>query len=151
MLFRSVNNRFNAVFSREFIGTATAAYFADLAERFLPDVELVPGTVVRIGGDKEIQQENAELSEDVLGVISTDPAFKMNSDLEGGAYVAMAGRVPVRVLGTARKGDRLVSAGHGCARVAERAEWTAFNIIGRALENKDTTEEGLIEAVVIAR
>jgi hypothetical protein len=145
------NNRFNAVFSREFIGTATSAYFADLAERFLPEVELVSGTVVTIGGSKEIVQENVELSEEVLGVISTDPAFKMNSDLEGGAYVAMAGRVPVRVVGTAKKGDRLTSAGNGCARVAQRSEWTAFNIIGRALADKHTAEEGLVEAVVIVR
>jgi hypothetical protein len=145
------NNRFNAVFSREFIGTATSAYFADLAERFLPEVELTSGTVVTIGGSKEIVQENVELSEEVLGVISTDPAFKMNSDLEGGAYVAMAGRVPVRVVGIAKKGDRLTSAGNGCARVAQRSEWTAFNIIGRALADKTTAEEGLVEAVVIVR
>jgi hypothetical protein len=145
------NNRFNAVFSREFIGTATSAYFADLAERFLPEVEYMPGTVVTIGGSKEIVQENVELSEEVLGVISTDPAFKMNSDLEGGAYVAMAGRVPVRVVGTAKKGDRLTSAGNGCARVAQRSEWTAFNIIGRTLADKHTADEGLVEAVVIVR
>ena len=62
--------------------------------------------------------------------------------------IAVNGRVPVRVVGAVRKGDRLVSAGMGLARAAERTEITAFNVIGRALENKTTDGEGTIEAIV---
>jgi hypothetical protein len=62
--------------------------------------------------------------------------------------VAMTGRVPVRVIGTVRKGDRLVSAGSGLARAATRGEITAYNVIGRALKDKVTPEEGTVEAIV---
>ena len=62
--------------------------------------------------------------------------------------VAMTGRVPVRVTGTVKKGDRLISAGNGVARAANPGEYTAFNTIGRSLENKTTTGEGIVEATV---
>ena len=62
--------------------------------------------------------------------------------------IAMTGRVPVRVTGRVRKGDRLVSAGYGLARAAARNEWTAYNVIGRAIRDKLTDEEGTVEAIV---
>mgnify|MGYP003349814427 CR=1 FL=1 len=75
----------------------------------------------------------------------------MNGDAGADAThppVAVNGRVPVRVVGTVRKGDRLVSAGQGLARSAKRNEITAFNVIGRSLEDKTTVDEGKIEAIV---
>ena len=60
----------------------------------------------------------------------------------------MSGRVPVRVIGSVNKGDRLVSAGNGLARSATVGEANAFNVIGRALETKITVEEGTVEAIV---
>ena len=62
--------------------------------------------------------------------------------------VAVQGRVPVRVIGMVKKGDRLVSAGNGQARAASRGEISAFNVIGRSLEDKTTIGEGTIEAIV---
>jgi hypothetical protein len=62
--------------------------------------------------------------------------------------VAVTGRVPTKVIGVVRKGDRLVSAGNGVARVAQPGEATMFNVIGRALENKDSDGVGVIEATV---
>jgi hypothetical protein len=62
--------------------------------------------------------------------------------------VAVSGRVPVRVIGRVKKGDRLVSAGNGLARAANRTEITAFNVIGRALADKITQDEGTVEAIV---
>lgn len=62
--------------------------------------------------------------------------------------VAMTGRVPVKTVGIVRKGDRLVSAGNGMARSAKAGEATAFNVIGRSLENKLSTEPGVVEAIV---
>lgn len=140
---------FGTVWATTFSGVSTTAKYADLAEKFLPDVDYAPGTVVKIGGTNEITQEDQDASEDVFGVISTNAAYKMNSELVNGLYVALTGRVPVRVIGTAKKNDRLVSAGNGCARVAQRSEWTAFNIIGRVLEDKNSAEEGLVEAVIV--
>ena len=133
-----------------FIGNAVTALYADLAERFLADQDYPAGTVVMIGGEKEITQCDIENCENVLGVISTEPAYLMNS-LNGGAElkiappVAMVGRVPVRTVGRVQKGDRLVSAGNGCAMAADQSS-TA--VIGRALESKETESESLVEAVV---
>jgi hypothetical protein len=62
--------------------------------------------------------------------------------------VAMTGRVPVKVVGQVRKGDRLVSAGNGMARAAKAGEATAFNVIGRALRDKSDTNDGTVEAIV---
>ena len=142
----SSSNYFNQVFA-----TATTALYADVAERFAADEVLEPGTVVELGGVKEITRSVQDLSENVFGVISTRPAYTMN----GGAGendthppVAMTGRVPVKCVGTIRKGDRLVSAGDGVARAAQSGEATAFNVIGRSLENKHTAELGTIEAIV---
>jgi hypothetical protein len=142
----SSSNYFNRVFA-----TATTALYADVAERFAADELLEPGTVVELGGTKEITRSTEDLSENVFGVISTRPAYTMN----GGAgeddthpAVAMTGRVPVKCVGTVRKGDRLVSAGEGVARAAQPGEATAFNVIGRSLENKHTPELGTIEAIV---
>ena len=142
----SSSNYFNQVFA-----TATTALYADVAERFAADEILEPGTVVELGGIKEITRSTQDLSENVFGVISTRPAYTMN----GGAGendthppVAMTGRVPVKCVGTVRKGDRLVSAGDGVARAAGPGEATAFNVIGRSLENKTTMDIGTIEAIV---
>jgi hypothetical protein len=65
--------------------------------------------------------------------------------------VAMSGRVKVKVIGTLNKGDRLVSAGNGIARAAKPGEATAFNTIGRSLEDKHSLDLGEVEAIVIIR
>ena len=62
--------------------------------------------------------------------------------------VAMSGRVPVKVIGTVNKGDRLVSAGNGLARAALKTEVNNFNVIGRSLETKYSEEQGTVEAIV---
>jgi hypothetical protein len=142
----SSSNFFNRIFA-----TATTALYADVAERFAADEYLEPGTVVELGGSAEITRAQNELSDSVFGVISTHAAYLMN----GGAGsdnthppVAMTGRVPVKVVGVVNKGDRLVSAGNGVARAALPGEATAFNVIGRSLLAKHTTEIGLVEAIV---
>jgi hypothetical protein len=143
--------KFANVWATTFRGTAITANYADLAERFEADVPMVPGTVVELGGVKEITAVVQDLSEAVFGVISTKAGFLMNGiagDDKTHPPIAVNGRVPVRVIGAVRKGDRLVSAGRGLARAATRSEITAFNVIGRALENKTTADEGIIEAVV---
>ena len=142
----SSSNYFNQVFA-----TATTALYADVAERFEADEVMEPGTVVELGGAKEITRSRTDLSENVFGVISTRPAFTMN----GGAGqndthppVAMTGRVPVKVVGQVTKGDRLVSAGNGIARAALAGEPTPFNVIGRSLVDKPTDDLGTVEAIV---
>jgi len=131
--------------------TGINANYADLAERFEADAELSPGTVVELGGSAEITQVNSDLSENVFGVISTRAAYLMNSGAgsdETHPPVAMTGRVPVKVVGQVRKGDRLVAAGAGQARAAEPGEATAFNVIGRSLQDRTDPSPGTVEAIV---
>ena len=135
-------------------GTATAAQYSDVAERFASDSAYTPGTVVALGGAEEITQVNEEASDEVFGVVSSldQAAFKMN----GGAgnddthpYIAMTGRVDVKVIGLVNKGDRLISASvPGYARAATKAECTAFNVIGRALTGKTEAGQGSVLAAV---
>ena len=132
-------------------GTQINANYADVAERFAADMTYTPGTVVELGGTAEITQSVEDLSENVFGVVSTRAAYLMNSGAgtdETHPPIAMTGRVPVRVTGMIRKGDRLVSAGNGLARAARPGEATAFNVIGRALEDRTDTGEGTVEAIV---
>jgi Peptidase_G2, IMC autoproteolytic cleavage domain len=132
-------------------GSRLNATYADLAERFAADDVYDAGTVVSLGGDAEITAVQYELSEDVFGVISDTAAYLMNAaagDDDTHPAVAVSGRVPVKVLGSVKKGDRLVSAGFGLARAAKSGEATPFNVIGRALEDKNSTEIGFVEAFV---
>lgn len=130
------------------------ANYADMAERYEADAIYPPGTVLEIGGEKEVTSVKEELSEDVFGVVSTNSAYLMNSGAgEDSTHpqVALAGRVPVLVTGKIYKGQRLVSAGNGRARGAVKEELTPFNSIGRSLENKYDDGDGVVEAVVIIK
>lgn len=137
--------------SYTFNGTAVRAQYADLAERYHADAVYEYGTVVRIGGSKEITITDKEYCEQVFGVISDKPAYAMNSgagDSKTHPYVALSGRVPVRVVGRVNKGDRLVTSnvpGHAMAGSAG-LNWQF--VIGRALEDKVNDEAGIIEVVV---
>ena len=140
--------KFGTAWINDLRGTATSAKYADLAERYEADAVYAPGTLVRIGGVKEVTIENDIASTEVLGVVSTKPAHLMNSEAGNDQThppVAMIGRVPVRCVGPIAKNDRLVSAGNGCAMAAGSSLGA---VIGRALADKPGDEEGLVEAVV---
>jgi hypothetical protein len=135
-------------------GSRLNATYADLAERFEADMPYAPGTVVELGGDKEITAVVEELSESVFGVISNTAALMMNSasgNDQTHPPVAVSGRVLVKVTGPVKKGERLVSAGNGTARAAKPGEVTAFNTIGRSLAYKEDDGLGTVEAIVIIR
>jgi hypothetical protein len=142
----SSSSFFNRIFA-----TSSSALYADVAERFAADEIMAPGTVVELGGSQEITKSRTELSDAVFGVVSTRAAYLMNAGAgEDDTHppVAMTGRVPVMVIGTVHKGDRLVSAGDGIARAARPGEATAFNTIGRALTHKEDSGRGTVEAIV---
>lgn len=143
--------KFAEIHATTFSGESTSAQYADLAERFAADNVYTPGTLMALGGAEEITQVNEENTENVFGVISSRAAYLMNAgagDNDTHPAIAISGRVPVRVIGEVRKGDRLVSAGNGLARAGSQDEITAFNVVGRALENKYTSNEGLVECFV---
>lgn len=136
-----------------FHGTATRALYADLAERYHADAVYEYGTVVKIGGEKEITATTKEYCGEVFGVISDNPAYGMNSGAgknETHPYVALSGRVPVRVVGKVSKGDRLVtSETKGYAMSAGSSAGVDWQfVIGRALEDKINEEPGIVEVVV---
>lgn len=138
--------KFATIYGTTFSGVSTTAQYADLAENFSADAMYAPGTIVALGGAAEITRVNDELSNDVFGVVSTNPAHLMNAGLSNGTAIALSGRTPVRVQGTVQKGDRLVSAGNGYARAALPGEATSFNTVGRAIESGS---DQLIEAFVV--
>jgi hypothetical protein len=127
---------------------ATAARYADLAEIYASDETYEPGTVVKLGGSAEITQTTSIEDMNVFGVISTDPAYLMNSEAEG-LPVALKGRVPVKVFGKVLKGERLISS-HlpGVAMALGFNEYDPRKVIGRSLEQKTTDNLGVVEAVI---
>jgi len=127
-----------------FQGTATAANYADLAEKYLADVDYEIGTVVSVGGEKEVTA--CKYGDRALGAVSANPAYMMNAELEGGTYIALKGRVPVKVQGAVRKGQRLVAANDGTAVAAVPHANDVFAI---ALESSDNTGVKLIESVIL--
>jgi len=130
-----------------FNGIATSAQYADLAENYLADAEYAPGTVLSFGGDKEVTVSAQDLDQLIAGVVSTNPAYTMNSMLTGdfATPVALLGRVPCRVTGAVTRGAMMVSAGDGTARAESNP--VMGSVIGKALESFDG-DVGVIEIVV---
>ena len=133
-----------------FSGTATQARYADLAERYEADAQYDAGTVVMFGGEKEITMANMEATTKVAGVISTAPAYMMNSEAGNDSthpYIALAGRVPCKVEGPVAKGDLLVAS--NVPGYAKASAFVGGAVIGKALENHNDGY-GVIEVLVIA-
>jgi hypothetical protein len=128
-------------------GSRLQATYADLAEKYVADATYGPGTVLIFGGEHEVTLATEENSSRVAGVVTTNPAYSMNSACEGEHVVeiALQGRVPVKVLGPVYKGDLLVSGANGHATANNLAR--AGTIIGKSLENFTETI-GTIEVAV---
>jgi len=139
---RDSNGDIRAVYFR---GTATAVQGADLAEKYLADKEYEVGTVLVIGGEAEVTA-SVWVGQRAVGVVSEKPGLVMNEELEGGVQVALKGRVPVKVVGQVRKGERLVAAPDGCAMAVEGSNPDTFAV---ALETNLNTEVKIIEALVL--
>ena len=142
----SSTSAFNTIFAR-----ATSALYADLAELYTADSEYVAGTVLVFGGDAEVTESSQSHSTRIAGVVSTEPAHVMNSGLtaEHTVTVALVGRVPCRVVGTINRGDCLVSSDiPGVATALDAVQYQPGVVIGKALANYNSTEPGVIEAVV---
>ena len=132
------------VYANLFQGTATSANYADLAEKYLADADYDVGTVVSVGGAAEVTA--CKLGDRALGAVSANPAYMMNSELEGGTYIALKGRVPVKVNGPVVKGQRLVAGSDGAAQAAYSNHADVFAI---ALESNDQPGVKLVECVVL--
>lgn len=136
----SSGNKFGTIY-----GTATSAKYADLAEKYLADAEYPVGTVMMVGGDAEVTA--SKLGYRAIGVVSENPAYMMNSELEGGTYIALKGRVPVRVVGTIRKGNKVIASDDGLGSVEYVAHSSDYFAI--SLEDSDDTGIKIVECVIL--
>lgn len=125
--------------ANEFVGTATQARFADLAEKYTTEVEYSVGTVVAVCEHEEHEMALATPTSVVAGVISEKPAYLMNAEADGQA-VALKGRVPVRISGPVKKGDKVFVEQDGLASTLGNGD-----LVGVALESNLAQEEKLVE------
>ena len=128
-----------------------ATYSADLAEYYIADKVYEAGTVLVFGGEAEVKVTNSRNDIRVAGVVSANPAYTMNAQLEGkpnAVCIALQGRVPCKVVGKIRKGDLIVTSGIYGVGSAASNDVKVGSVIGKALENYDSDRIGIIEVVV---
>jgi hypothetical protein len=127
--------------------TASSAQYADLAEKYSSDKVYEPGTIVMFGGDAEVTIAS-ERTRAVAGIVSTNPAYLMNSHMEGLTVdVALQGRVFCKVQGRINKGDMIVNGGTGGIGIADNNPQLGM-VVGKALQDYNSPEVGTIEVVV---
>jgi hypothetical protein len=131
---------YNTVYAK-----ATSAQYADLAENYETDDDYAVGTVVMVGGSREVTASS--FGKRAIGVVSENPAYLMNSTGKG-QPIALKGKVKVRVNGFIAKGDELIADNNGAARrVDANFKEKVFAI---ALENNaDSDAINLIECIVL--
>ncbi len=132
---------YNTVYAK-----ATSAQYADLAEIYESDSEYEVGTVVIFGGEKEITVSSMGADPRVAGVISENPAYLMNSEATG-QPVALQGKVPCKVVGQVSKGDMLVTHSQHPGVARKGTNPSMGTVIGKALEEYNSTDIGTINIV----
>jgi hypothetical protein len=139
-------------------GATLEATYADIAERYEADAIYDAGTVLKLGGSKEVTITSSEADADVFGVVSDKPAFVLNTMAGNDAThpkIAMIGRTPVKIVGPVMKGQRIVTSDiPGVARALTPSELIsipALAVIGRALEAKTSAGVDLVNCVVGCR
>jgi len=143
----NASNYWATIYGTSFVGVSTTAKYADLAENYLGDKFYPTGSVLMFGGAEEVTVASADTTR-VAGVVSSNPAHLMNGGLTGPNVIAVAltGRVPCNVIGPVQKGDLMVSAGFGYAKVNNTP--AVGTIIGKALQDFPMATKGMIEVVV---
>jgi hypothetical protein len=128
-------------------GSRMQATYADLAEYYAGDEQIEPGTVVEFGGQHEVHICNSYMSTLVAGIVTTDPAYIMNANIncEYPVAIALQGRIPAKVIGPVRRGDMMVSANNGYAISCKSP--VMGTVLGKALTNFEG-DAGIIEIMV---
>lgn len=129
-------------------GSRLQATYADLAEYYAADKKYEPGTVLEFGGENEVTSAGIE-SNKIAGVVSSEPAYVMNTNIQAEHPVAIAliGRVPVKVIGIVPRGSMLISAGNGLAK-ASIVTPKIGTVIGKAITSKSDDGVGTVEALI---
>lgn len=134
------NRRWRSAYAVTFYGNATSANYADVAEKYLTDKEYPVGTVLEVGGDKEVTLYNGGA---LAGVVSGQPAYMLNAESEG-QYVALKGKVPVFCKEHVKKGQYCVATSFGKVYGLNKASLATvdhLNIVGVALED---SKDGMV-------
>ena len=143
----SASNQWKTIY-----GHTVESTYADLAERYAADASYEPGTVLIFGGEYEITTTTLDTDVSVAGVVSTDPAVKMNSAVGNSdthPYIALRGRVPCKIVGPVKKGELLVtSSTPGVARSVGKIDM-GLAVFAKALETDYSDGEKVIEVVII--
>ena len=144
----STSNKYANVY-----GHSIHAHYADLAERYATDVPYLKGTVVVFGGEAEITTTTEAKDVSVAGVISTNPALKLNAEAGNSQthpYVALRGRVPCNFIGPVSKGDLIVTADNepGFAQSIGKND-AGRSVFAKSLETDLTEGKKLIEVVIL--
>jgi hypothetical protein len=143
----SASNQWKTIY-----GHTVESTYADLAERYAADASYEPGTVLIFGGEYEITTTTLDTDVSVAGVVSTDPAVKMNSAVGNSdthPYIALRGRVPCKIVGPVKKGELLVtSSTPGVARSVGKIDM-GIAVFAKALETDYSDGEKVIEVVII--
>jgi len=133
-------------------GETVEATYADLAERYEADDVYEPGTVLIFGGDKEVTKTDVHTDYRVAGVVSTNPAYKMNSDAgadDTHPYIALRGRVPCKVIGPVAKGDLMVTSSvKGHAKSVGGTDM-GRSVFAKSLTNDPSEGAKIIEVVIL--
>jgi len=133
----SVNSITGTMTATLFSGTATAARYADVAEKYTTDIDYPVGTVVEVNtlGNSEITLFSGG---SLAGVISGDPGVMLNADGVG-LYVALKGKVPVKCKRQITKGDFCIAEIGGTVFGVTKANALLhpLDIVGVALEDSN--------------
>ena len=146
----SAGTKFNTIYATTFSGTASAAVYADLAEKYQSDGQYNEGTVLVFGGNKEVTTTGHYADVSVAGVVSTAPAYLMNMDEPNSVAVALRGKVPVKLIGPVRKGDLLVTSSvSGFAESVGKETKYGVAVFAKSLVEDLSAGQKLINAVII--
>jgi len=125
----NASNYFNRVFA-----TSTSALYADLAEIYEADDDYEPGAVLIFFGVKDVTTTRHDHDPRVAGVVSTNPAYLMNTKTSG-VPLALTGRVPCKVQGPIAKGDLITTSNTpGVGQMVDSDRWVPGCVIGKSLE-----------------
>jgi len=134
-----------SLIATNFLGQGFLSKPADLAENYLADTIYEVGTVLMIGGEQEVTAAGSGYR--AIGTVSLEPAYLMNVKLVGGTAVALKGRVPVKIIGAVKKGDKLIAADTGVATALTVQD--ASLVFAIALESNDNDDVKLVEALIL--
>jgi len=106
---------------------------ADIAEYYNADKKYDTGIILEIGGEKEVTEFNGG---PLAGVVSENPGYTLNQNntFENPVLIALKGRVKVKIIGEAKKGQYIVAYKNGIGKAKDKVT-SKDQVVGIALEN----------------